>query len=231
MLAEGLIHLRFMSPYTLFFINKKQGLCAEGRFTPPNFTVCIMQYAEVLRQKVLKQREIFFLRKSNLGILFSNNEWEANWVTQKMLFRECFQWWSKLHHAHIWLALGFFYSRKSYSEHSDFPLEHLSGYPFSLVSSQSREGSAICSKAGLHLSLSFCLSWILIFLQDLKKFLMLKRYSCWSFLCYLLFIIVAQTLCQTEVLTGNVITKSKFSESSGSSCFHWKQLAKASLED
>lgn len=108
MLAEGLIHLRFMSPYTLFFINKKQGLCAEGRFTHPNFTVCIMQYAEVLKQKVLKQREIFFLRKSNLGILFSNNEWEANWVTEKMLFRECFQWWSKLHHAHIWYLWDFF---------------------------------------------------------------------------------------------------------------------------
>jgi len=56
MLAEGLIHLHLMSLYTLFFINKKQGLCAEGRFTHPNFTVCVMQYTEVLRQKVVKQR-------------------------------------------------------------------------------------------------------------------------------------------------------------------------------
>lgn len=79
MLAEGLIHLRFMSPYTLFFINKKQGLYTERRFTPSNFTVCIMQYAEVLKKKVLKQREDFF---EKTGILFSN-KWEINWATQK----------------------------------------------------------------------------------------------------------------------------------------------------
>lgn len=70
MLAEGLIHLRFMSPYTLFFINKKQGLYTERRFTPPNFTVCIMQYAEMLRQKVLKQRQRSFLRKANRHLVF-----------------------------------------------------------------------------------------------------------------------------------------------------------------
>lgn len=63
MLAEGLIHLRFMSPYTLSFINKKQGLYTGRRFTLPNFTVCIIQYAEVLRQKVLKQREGFLMKR------------------------------------------------------------------------------------------------------------------------------------------------------------------------
>lgn len=72
MLAEGLIHLHFMSPYTLFFINKNQGLYIE-RFTPPNFTVCIMQYAEVLRQKVLKQRQ-FFSEKGKQGSCFQTNE-------------------------------------------------------------------------------------------------------------------------------------------------------------
>lgn len=73
MLAEGLIHLHFMSPYTLFFINKKQGLYTERRFTPPNFSVCIMQYAEVLRQKVLEQGHFFF-EKGKQASCFQTNE-------------------------------------------------------------------------------------------------------------------------------------------------------------
>lgn len=85
MLAEGLIHLRFMSPYTLFFINKKQGLCAEGRFTHSIFTVCIMQCAEVFRQKVLKQRKNFLKKKLTCEFCFQTTS-EKLTELQKICF-------------------------------------------------------------------------------------------------------------------------------------------------
>lgn len=172
MLAEGLIHLRFMSPYTLFFINKKQGLYTERRFKPPNFTVCIMQYAEVLRQKVLKQREDFFFWEKETGILFSN-KWETKWATQKNASFSAFPMMLQGRSCiPLILFLNFiFYFRKSCLEQCDFPLGLLSGYPFSSL--QSRGVPAACLKAVLHLRLNLCLSWILIFMQDLKKFLML----------------------------------------------------------
>lgn len=148
-----------------------------------------------------KGRWFFFLRKSNLGILFSNNKWETNLFIQKILFRECFQCWSKLDHAHIWFSLWFFHCGKSYSEQYDFRLWFLSEYPFPFVSPQSRGGSTICSKAEFYLSLNYCLSWTLVFFQELKNCLMFRSHLCWSFWCYLLFIIVTRTLCHIEVLT------------------------------
>lgn len=97
MLAEGLIHLRFMSPYALFFINKNKD--STQRFTPPNFAVCIMQYAEVLRQKVLKQRQ-FFSEKGKQASCFQTNE-KLTELHKKIPLTVYFQWWSKLDNACI----------------------------------------------------------------------------------------------------------------------------------